>query len=313
MPCPTLDQLPASPPDKTGWPWTEESGPVPQDGPGGRSWPRVTIVTPSYNQAGFLEAAIRSVLLQGYPALEYVVIDGASTDGSAEIIRKYEPWLAHSVSEPDRGQYDAINKGFAVTDAPVMAWLNADDMYTPNSLRAVGEIFATLGQDVAWLTGRPAFWDAQGHLCAAPKPLRASRALIRWGCCDGRGLGFIQQESTFWLRSLWERSGGYVNADLHLAGDFDLWRRYSQHADLYSADVVLAGFRRHGGQKTSGRLPQYYKEVDQCLSDAPDGRWIRRLLRNRLLRQPVRLYLAAQAGRKSLRYDAGRKRWSLGG
>lgn len=104
MPC--LAELPAPPVGRSGWPWTEET---PPSEPG--AWPRLTVVTPSFNQAHFLEATIRSVILQGYPDLEYIVMDGGSTDGSVEILRRYDPWISSWTSEPDRGQTHAINKG----------------------------------------------------------------------------------------------------------------------------------------------------------------------------------------------------------
>ena len=108
----TLKDLPAPPEGKTGWPWTEQSEPLPDRMPDGFDWPRFSIVTPSYNQEQFIEETIRSVLLQGYPNLEYIIIDGESKDKSVEIIKKYEQYLTYWTSEPDRSQSHAINKGW---------------------------------------------------------------------------------------------------------------------------------------------------------------------------------------------------------
>ena len=138
---PTLSESPPLSPGKTGWPWAEKNLQLPDTMPGGSPWPRISIVTPSCNQGRFLEETIRSVLLQGYPNLEYVIIDGGSSDGSVDIIRKYESQLAYWDSRPDSGMYYAINEGFAHSTGDIMAWLNSDDMYTPWSLRVVGEIF----------------------------------------------------------------------------------------------------------------------------------------------------------------------------
>jgi len=121
MRCPTLSGLPPPPNDRVGWPWTEATPPAGETLPDGRPWPKISIVTPSYNQGQFIEETIRSVLLQGYPNLEYLIIDGGSTDGSVEIIRKYEPWLAYWVSERDGGQSEAINKGFRRATGEIVA------------------------------------------------------------------------------------------------------------------------------------------------------------------------------------------------
>mgnify|MGYP001221609851 CR=1 FL=1 len=134
----TLDDLPSPPQNKVGWPWTEQSEILSDRMPDGSEWPRISIVTPSYNYGRFIEETIRSVLLQGYPNLEYIIIDGGSTDDTIEIIKKYQLWLTYWISEPDQGQTDAINKGFAICSGDIFTWLNADDSYnSSNTLRAI--------------------------------------------------------------------------------------------------------------------------------------------------------------------------------
>ena len=115
MRCPTLAELPPPPAGKSGWPWTFETRRLPPTRSDGLAWPRISVVTPSYDQGQFIEETIRSVLLQGHPDIEYVIINRGSADQSVEIIRRYEPWLTYWVSEKDRGQAHAINKGFSRT------------------------------------------------------------------------------------------------------------------------------------------------------------------------------------------------------
>ena len=132
--CPNLNDLPPPPGGKTGWPWTEQSELLPATTVDGQLWPKISIVTPSYNQGRFIEECIRSVLLQGYPDLEYIIIDGGSTDETIDIIKKYEPWLAYWESEPDRGQSHAINKGLEKSTGKFFNWHNSDDVLAPDSL-----------------------------------------------------------------------------------------------------------------------------------------------------------------------------------
>ena len=133
----TLKDLPLSPSSKSGWPWTEQGKPLTEQRSDGFTWPRITIVTPNYNQGQFIEETIRSVLLQGYPNLEYIIIDGGSTDNSVEIVKKYEQYLAYWVSEPDRGQSHAINKGFERCTGDYVAWMNSSDCYMPGALQYI--------------------------------------------------------------------------------------------------------------------------------------------------------------------------------
>ena len=186
MHCPRLSELPPPPAGRSGWPfdcaqdkpWTEETPQLPDTMPdpsttlpsaslragraSGKPWPRISIVTPSYNQGQFIEETIRSVLLQGYPNLEYIIIDGGSTDNSVEIIKKYSPWLTYWVSERDRGQSHAINKGFEHASGDILGWLNSDDMLAMGSLRRVAEISVETGCDV--LSGACAMIDENAAL-----------------------------------------------------------------------------------------------------------------------------------------------------
>ena len=137
----TLEDLPKPPQGRSGWPWTEASRPLPRVTTHGEPWPKISIVTPSFNQAQYLEETIRSVLLQGYPNLEYFVYDGGSTDGSVDILRRYGAFLDGWVSERDKGQSDAINKGFARCTGEVVNWLCSDDVLLPGALSQVGQAF----------------------------------------------------------------------------------------------------------------------------------------------------------------------------
>lgn len=228
------------------------------------SAPRISIVTPVLDQRRFIAAALDSVINQGYPNLDYIVIDGGSTDGTAAIVESYGDHLTNWTSEKDGGLYDALNKGFAKSSGEVMGWLNGDDMHTPWALHVIAEIFTTF-PDVSWITTLyPLYWDARGFAVRAAFGPNFSRAgFFRGENLPGSGRlyrGCIQQESTFWRRSLWEAAGGHLNSSLQLAGDFDLWTRFFGRAHLYGVATPLAGFRRHGDQKSIHDLPRYFEE-----------------------------------------------------
>ncbi len=201
--------------------------------------PRISVVTPSFNQGEFLEATLRSVVTQGYAELEYVVVDGGSTDDSVGIIRRYEADLAHWVSEPDEGHAHALNKGFAQTTGEIMCWINSSDMYYPWTLETVAEVFSQLPQ-VEWIAGTSSMFDASGRLRVVVSEPGVNVFDVLAG--DYRG---IQQESVFWRRTLWERAGGRLDQTLTYAADLDLWLRFFQLAPLYRVETVLGGFRVH--------------------------------------------------------------------
>lgn len=227
------------------------------------NWPRITLVTPSFNQAAWLGKTLDSVLSQGYPNLEYGVVDGGSTDGSLAILEQYRDRLSFVVAEPDKGMYDAIQKGFARSTGEIMGWVNSDDILMPNALFTLARLFHDVPQ-AEWLTGYRCAVDEQG--CAvALEPARA------WSpeayAVDHR---WIQQESTFWKRSLWERAGGSLKTDLKLAGDFELWYRFFRHAPLYSTDALLGGFRvRSSGQASLEQLDAYEAEAAKVRLASP--------------------------------------------
>lgn len=222
--------------------------------------PKISIVTPNFNGADYLGAAIDSVLRQDYPNLEYVVADGASTDGSQIIIESYRNALSTIISEPDTGHANALNKGFAATSGEIMGWINSDDLLHPGCLDRVASIFQNY-PEVEWITGRASAMGVSGEIEHLDTVRPWSR--LRFLAGDHR---WIQQESTFWRRSLWERSGGELDESLSLANDFELWTRFFRHAPLYSVDQMLGCFRVRPGQRSVDQRADYEREVVQVLS-----------------------------------------------
>jgi glycosyltransferase involved in cell wall biosynthesis len=254
----TLD-FPPPPAGFEGWPWQTDIG-ASLDCPGDSDLPKISVITPSYNQARFIEQTIRSVLLQGYPKLEYIIIDGGSSDESCEIIRKYEPWLAYWVSEPDRGQSHAINKGFKRATGDVLCWLNSDDYYLPDALLTVGALltksagnFALTGHCLkVYQDGRPAA-RLEGHY------ENRRRLLQFW-----KGYQ-MHQPATFWRREVFEKIG-YLDEELSLIMDFDYWVRISEHFDFVNVDRVLACCNYHTEAKTGDDYRQYHADLKKYAS-----------------------------------------------
>jgi len=246
MRCPTLDELPP-PPNKAGWPWTQATDLLPAG-----TWPKIAIVTPSFNQAPFLEETIRSVLLQGYPDLEYIVIDGGSTDGSVEIIHRYARWLAFWTSEPDRGQSDAINKGWRRATGDILAYLNSDDTYLPDALRLVAETF-TQNPSLGLVYGRACVIDAQSRVLRERRVRQASLAeVLRWSPS-------LPQPSTFMRRTAVE-SVGLFNTNLHYTMDYELSLRVGLRYEMRFIPYPLATMREHAAAKTARDPLQHVEE-----------------------------------------------------
>ncbi|MFD0864096.1 glycosyltransferase family 2 protein [Sungkyunkwania multivorans] len=228
----------------------------------GAEFPKISVVTPNYNQADFIGETIKSVLSQDYPNLEYIVIDGGSDDGSVSEIKKYEDSLAYWVSEKDNGMYDAINKGFAKATGDIMCWINSDDVLWEGALHYVAKVFSE-NRGVQWLQGYPSVIDEAGALLYQRDPV-GSKFHFLIGI-HKKDYSFIQQESTFWSRSLWEQAGGQLNTNCKLAADFDLWMRFFEHETLYCTRKQLAAFRKRAGQQ-SENMEAYLKEAGQSIA-----------------------------------------------
>jgi glycosyltransferase involved in cell wall biosynthesis len=206
------------------------------------SLPRISLVTCSFEQARFLEATLRSVLQQGYPALEYLVIDGGSRDGSVDIIRRYEAALAYWISEPDDGQTAALIKGFTRANGEIMGWLCSDDLMLPGSLRAVGEFFEA-HPDIAAVYGDALWIDEQGRLLRPKKEIAFNRFVFRYAH------NYIPQPSMFWRRRLYAAVGG-LDPRFDVAMDGDLWDRFATHARIEHLPRFLSCMRYYASQKT---------------------------------------------------------------
>jgi glycosyltransferase involved in cell wall biosynthesis len=204
--------------------------------------PRITVVTPSYNQGQFLEETILSVLEQGYPNLEYIVVDGGSTDNSVEIIRRYEQHLAYWESQKDRGQSHAINKGFARSTGQILCWLNSDDMHQPGTLREVSETLDITRPELM-------FGNCQYIEDGKTHPWETNVA-ARHRTTDLALSDYIIQPSSFWTRAAWERVG-QLDESLHYGMDWEWFlRARSVEVAFRPVDTILSIYRLHPDHKT---------------------------------------------------------------
>jgi len=221
--------------------------------------PKISIVTPSFNQAQFLEETILSVITQNYPNLEYIIIDGGSSDGSVDIIKKYEKYLAYWTSERDNGHGHALNKGFAKSTGEIMAWINSDDKYYPYTFNTIAEIFNKF-KDINWIQGKNSWIDKYGRL------LDVRYSLINIYSYLLNDYKWIQQESVFWRRSLWEKAGSFVNEKIDLMVDGELWTRFFLSDDLWHLDIVIAGFRSHDKNRSHFQIEKVYREMNDAIT-----------------------------------------------
>ena len=254
MRCPKLSELPTPPSKKKGWLWTEETSQLPETMPGGRPWPKISIVTPSYNQGKFIEETLRSVLLQDYPNLEYIIMDGGSTDDSVEIIKKYEKWLTDWVSEPDRGQSHAINKGFSKASGEIYSWLNSDDYLMQNALRNVALAYNSSREGGAWCGGCLRV-DPNGKVLRKIWPNRLEpEAIADWPKNN------YAQSACFFSKEAWHKCGP-LDEDLCYVMDLDLWIKIAKAFSIVEVSSLLSADHVHERAKTQRDRALMYAEI----------------------------------------------------
>lgn len=264
----TLKDLPPPPPNKIGWPWTEQSEPLPERMPDGSEWPLISIITPSYNYGQFIEETIRSVLLQGYPNLEYIIIDGGSSDHTVETIRKYEKYLAYCVSEPDEGQTDAINKGYQHCTGDIFAWLNSDDAYINSTCFKNVIDFYKKGYQL--IVGECLNVDSNDmpvqileYFNGYSKPQNFSQYLKFWSFVA------LPQPAVFISKEFTDKSFP-LDINLHTRMDYQLFLRVlSQNPKSTWVKQTWVKFKYHGENKTMKSDTRAYLELyEVSLSEA---------------------------------------------
>jgi glycosyltransferase involved in cell wall biosynthesis len=202
----------------------------------------ISIVTPSYNQARYIEATIQSVLSQDYPQIEYLIVDGGSTDETASIIKKYEGQLTWWTSEKDNGQTDAINKGFARAQGDILAWINSDDTYEPGAVTAAAQYLQD-HPNVGMVYGDCNYIDSLGNVIGKFKASQTNYRLLR------QGYTHIPQQTMFFREDLWKQVGP-LDPSFYFAMDYDLWTRISARAAIKYVPQTWANFRLHTSGKT---------------------------------------------------------------
>jgi len=224
---------------RTGWPWWQKPPVWPQCMPDGQAWPKISIITPSYNQGQYLEETIRSVLLQGYPNLEYIVIDGGSSDESASIIEFYAPHLSYWVSEKDNGQTHAVNKGIEKSTGEILGWINSDDMYVAGSFLKIVQAFKN-NPECGFVHGDRILIDSNSHVSgwSTLPPFHPQRTSF-----------IICSETAFWRRQVMGELR--LNESLRFAMDVDFFCRLYQLTKFLKLNAFVGYFRCHLESKSA--------------------------------------------------------------
>ncbi|MEN6434778.1 MAG: glycosyltransferase family 2 protein [Anaerolineaceae bacterium] len=256
--------------------------------------PKVSIITPSYNQAPFLEDTIRSILDQDYPNLEYIIIDGGSTDGSIEIIKKYADRLAFWISEPDQGQTDAINKGFSHATGEIFAWLNSDDTYEPGAVRKALEALQK-HPEVSMVYGEANFINNTGKVIGKFPAAQTDYQKLR------NGFVHIPQQASF-FRAKYYQKVAPLDTSFYFAMDYDLWVRLAELAPFVFVKDTWANFRLHDDAKSIAaddrcwpEMLRVHRRLGGGIFSVIYGKYILRVILGPILRWRRRYWLKQQS------------------
>jgi glycosyltransferase involved in cell wall biosynthesis len=258
----TVKDLPAPPAGKRGWPWTVGSRPLPLRRADGSEWPRLSVVTPSYNQGRFLEMTIRSVLLQGYPNLEYIVIDGGSSDESVAVIRKYEKFLSFWVSEKDNGQTDAVNKGLLKSSGEYLGWINSDDIYLKDAFQRIINLFLR-SSEIVLAHGNHVLIDKDDRVIGSSSLPAFNPPIVSVP---------VFSETAFWTRSAMDVIG-LLNPQFNFSMDLEFFTRLALYGPVLKTNNFLGCLRCHAESKTSTISIQGRQETDQLWRDLFDSEY----------------------------------------
>jgi glycosyltransferase involved in cell wall biosynthesis len=234
--------------------------------------PLVTIITPSYNSEKFIEQTILSVLNQTYTNIQYIIIDGLSSDNTVNIIKKFSNKIDHFLSEKDEGMYDALNKGFKLGNGKYFAWINADDFYFNDAIEK--SINYMEKKKLQWIVGNPTTLNYKGNIITR-NPYYYPNLIIKNGLAFPCFWGYIPQESTIFTKELYLKSGG-INKEYRYAGDFDLWKKFANYSNLVTAEIKIGVFRKRINQ-LSDNQKAYLKEIDKNNCLIPFGKILRLL------------------------------------
>jgi glycosyltransferase involved in cell wall biosynthesis len=236
--------------------------------------PLVTIVTPVYNGEKFIEQTILSVINQTYTNIQYIIIDGQSSDNTIKIINKFLNKIDHFSSEKDKGMYDALDKGFALGRGKYFAWINADDFYFKDAIEKSVDYMEK--NKLEWIVGNPSTLNKNKLIVR--NPYYYPNFIIKYGLSIPCFWGYIPQESSIFSKELYLKSGG-INKNYKYAGDFDLWKKFSNYSDLKTVSIKIGVFRKRTGQLSSDQK-SYLKEINKIYCYVPIGKIFRLIYSN---------------------------------